>query len=188
MAKVVNCESAGGTYMFTIIDDGCDAAGLRVFRWKPWKKAPPDQTAEIARLTAEVAKAEADAAADAKECAEAKGVSQDMLSALAKIGAVLAEGRSLTEEDAARMLSVRENRAALVARVRRLASENEAHRAVARSSMSAPREDAAARLALDELVGSLQAQLEVAEAKVARYHKAARRAAGAVLAALGDEP
>lgn len=171
-----------------VFAESFERRGARVVRWKPWKKAQPDQTAEIARLTARVEVLTAEAEAANAACAGAEGAARDMLGALAKIGVALAEGRSLTEEDAARMLSVRENRAALVARVRRLVEENEAHRAVARSSRSAPQEDAAARLALEELVGSLQAQLEVAEAKVARYHKAARRAAGAVLAALGDEP
>lgn len=173
-----------------VFAESFERRGARVVRWKPWKKAQPDQTAEIARLTARVEVLTAEAEAANTACAGAEGAARDMLGALAKIGVALAYGPPLTEEEAARRLRVPENRAALVSTARRLASENEAHRATERASVSgcASQEDAAARLALEELVGSLQAQLEVAEAKVARYHKAARRAAGAVLAALGDEP
>ena len=190
LATVYSHHGLSGRPWRTFIGDGSDAAGLDVVRWKPWKKAQPDQTTEIARLTARVEVLTAEAEAANAACAGAEGAARDMLGTLAKIGVALAYGPPLTEEEAARRLRVPENRAALVPTARRLASENEAHRAAERASANgcAPQEDAAARLALEELVGSLQAQLEVAEAKVARYHKAARRAAGAVLAALGDEP
>lgn len=190
LATVYSHHGLSGRPWRTFIGDGSDAAGLDVSRWKPWKKAQPDQTAEIARLTARVEVLTAEAEAANAACAGAEGAARDMLGTLAKIGVALAYGPPLTEEEAARRLRVPENRAALVSTARRLASENEAHRAAERADASGcvSQEDAAARLALEELVGSLQAQLEVAEAKVARYHKAARRAAGAVLAALGDEP
>ena len=171
------------------IDSG-EFRGARVKRWKPWKKAQPDQAAEIARLTAEVATAKSDAAADARECAEAKEMLRSVLWTLTEIGIAVAV-TEVTTESAQRQLSVPQNRAQLVRRVKLLVDENVSLRRHADMGDDADRtlqEQAGKTFDLEELVGNLRAQLAAAEEKVARYHKAARRSARATLAALGDEP
>lgn len=170
-----------------VFAESFERRGARIVRWKPWKKAQPDQAAEIARLTAEVATAN-------RKCAEVEEMRGALLWTLTEIGIAVSE-ISVTVEAVQRGLDAPGCRASLVARVDRLVAENASLRAERRQrddmGNDADRtlqEQAGKTFDLEETIGNLRAQLEVAEAKVARYHKAARRAAGAVLAALGDEP
>lgn len=194
LARGYNYDSANGAHICTIIDDGCDAAGLHVCRWKPWKKTQPDQAAEIARLTAEVATAKADAAADARECAEAKEMLRSVMWTLTEIGLAVGEALVTTASTQERVAAPA-TQAQIVAQVKRLVAENASLRAAVRergndrSEMARGLEDEAHEMALQgDRIRHLQAQLAAAEEKVARYHKAARRSARATLAALGDEP